>query len=316
MHLAKAPLMATPLRHVALAPTARPRPRPTSMRLVRSTPTWKLWLAGARGALAPFASALHAGYGVALVAVALATFAALGLRLGSEPGVFAPFLVAVTAIALRYGPGPAIVTMVASAGAAYVWFLSPLVALSFDPGALRKLAFFRLGVFAAAGTLITLFAETHRQMLLDLERSRRQLRAFATNDEIGLQVVDHDGRIVWADNATARLLGYETDEWVGNAFAGFHADRALGQNVQLRLAAGTVIENVRATLVRKDGTTQDVLLNSNSLLGDARNPGSGVLVAVLPFKSPLTAVDGTKLAVSALLERRRRAADHPQGEPS
>lgn len=308
--------MATPLRHVAQAPTVRPRPRPTTMRLVRSTPAWKRWLTSARTSIAPFADALHGGYGVALVAVALATFAALGLGLGSEPGVFAPFLVAVTAVALRYGPGPASLTIVASALAAYVWFLSPLVALSFDPGALRRLALFRLGVFAGAGALITLFAATHRQMLLDLERSRRQLRAFTTNDEIGLQVIDHDGRIVWADNATARLLGYTNVEWVGTAFARFHADPELGKNVQLRLAAGTVIENVRATLVRKDGTTQDVLLNSNSLLGDARAPGSGVLVAVLPFKSPLTAVDGTKLAVSALLERRRRAADHLQGEPS
>jgi PAS domain S-box-containing protein len=196
----------------------------------------------------------------------------------------------------------------------YLWLFAPLASLSFDPAALERLALFRLGVFAGGGVLITLFAETHRQMLLELERSRRQLRAFASSDDVGLQVVDHDGRIVWADEATARLLGYEPGEWVGRAFASVVGDPVLGQTIQSRLAAGEVVENVHATLLRKDGTIQEVLLNSNHLLGDARAPGSGVLVGVLPFKSPLAPVDGTKLAVSALLERRRQMAAARQSE--
>jgi PAS domain S-box-containing protein len=261
---------------------------------------------------------LEAGYGAALVAVGLATLAALGLGLGAEAGAFAPFLVAVTAIALRYGVGPALLTIAASAVAAYVWLLAPLAALAFDPAALRRLAFFRLGVFAGAGGLITVFAEIHRQALLELERQRCQFRTFTTSDDVGLQVIDHDGRIVWADNGSARLLGYEPEEWVGSDLARFCADAELGRSVQTRLAAGAAIENLRTALLRKDGTTQDVLLNSNSLLGDARAPGSGVLVAVLPFKSPVAAVDCTKLAVSALLERRRQmaAAPHPEGDHS
>ena len=40
--------------------------------------------------------------------------------------------------------------------------------------------------------------------------------------------------------------------------------------------------------------------------------GSGVLVAVLPLKAAVAAVDSTKLAVSFLLERRRKAAAERQ----
>jgi hypothetical protein len=41
-----------------------------------------------------------------------------------------------------------------------------------------------------------------------------------------------------------------------------------------------------------------------------------VLVAVLPLKVPTPAVDGTKLAVSFLLERRRKAAAERQAQSS
>ena len=53
----------------------------------------------------------------------------------------------------EHGIGPALLAIVSSAVIAYVWFLAPLSTLAFDPVALRHLAFFRLGVFAAAGHL-------------------------------------------------------------------------------------------------------------------------------------------------------------------
>lgn len=317
MRLATAGFVATPLRRFPPPPATRARPRSSAIRLVRSTPAWTRWRTTVRTSVGPLLSTVHVGYGIALIVVALATATALGLQLGAEPGVFAPFLVAVTIVALQYGPGPAALAIAASVVAAYHWFLAPLAALAFDPAALHRLAVFRIGVFVAAAAAIAWVAELHRHRLLELERSRRQLRAFTVDDEIGLQVVDHDGRIVWTDDTTPALLGYTSAEWVGAAFAHFYADRALAQQVQGRLAVGAVIENVRATLVRKDGTTQDVLLNSNNLLGDASTPGAGVLIAVLPFKGPVATVDGGKHAVSALLARRRlAAAESSSGGPS
>ncbi len=305
--------MAIPLRHVPHLPRAEApgTPRAATLRSVRPDPPWKLWRERTRHSLAPAVAALRAGYGFAVVTVAAATATALGLGLGSEPGVFAPFLVAVTATALRHGIGPALLAIAAATAIAYVWFLGPLVALAFDPGSLRWLAVFRLGVFAVAGLVITWIAETHRQTLQQLERSRRQLRAFATDDDVLLQVIDHRGRITWADNGMAALLGYEPDEYVGQSFATFHADPALAAEVQTWLATGRTVENVHATLRRKDGATQDVLLNSNALLGDARTDGAGVLLAVLPLRAG-PAGDGTKLAVAFLLERLRKAAAERQ----
>ena len=103
-----------------------------------------------------------------------------------------------------------------------------------------------------------------------LERSRRQLRAFTANEEIGLRVVDPDGRTTWADGATAHAsLGYEPNEYVGekaSARAPTSTQRSRPRCTRC-LATGRPIENVRATLRRKDGTAQDVLLNSNTPSG-------------------------------------------------
>jgi PAS domain S-box-containing protein len=312
--------MAIPLRHVPSVPWAERRPATESAPPQPLAPQpgrgWELWIARTKESLGPLLAVAEAGYGAALLAVAAATAIALMLHLGSEPGIFAPFLVAVVAVALRHGIGPALVAIGSAIIVTYAWFFAPLMALSFDPAALRRLAVFRLGVFAGSGLLITLIAEAHRQTLQELERSRRQLRAFTVNDEIGLQVVGHDGRITWADTGTARMLGYEPEEYVGQPFTSFHADPAVAADVEARLTAGRTVENVHARLRRKDGGLQDVLLNSNTLLGDARTAGTGVLVAVLPLKPAVAPVDSTKLAVSLLLERRRRALADRAAPPS
>ncbi len=305
--------MATSLRHVPATP--RPALRAEAASFVRPpTPSWRRWIERTRasfaalGSLAALDALGYAGYATALATVAAATATALALRLGAEPGVFCPFLVAVTATALWYGIGPALVAIGASLIAAYVCFLAPLAALAFDPSALLRLTVFRLAIFATTGVLVMLLAEAERERFQRLERSRRQLRAFTADAEVGLQVVDHEGRITWADDATSRLLGYDPRELVGEPFARFHVDTALGADVAARLAAGRPVENVRARLRRKDGDAQEVLLNSNMLLGDAATPGADVIVAILPIKSAAPAVDGTKLAVAVLLERRRKAA--------
>ena len=259
--------------------------------------------AAAPSVVAPAPSPSFA-YVAAVGATGCAALAAFVLGLGSEPGVFAPFFVALVAIALPYGVGPGLVTIATSMAAAYVFFLAPMVDLAFDPAGLRSLAIYRLAVFATAGVCIIGLTEMHRRVLQQLERSRRQLRAFAADDEVGLQVIDRHGRVSWADPATPRLLGYDAADYVGRPFADFHSDPAVAADILALLASGQPVENQRATLVRKDGGTQDVLLNSNTLLGD---DSAGFLIALLPLDSPAPAVDG-KLAVSFLLERRRRAA--------
>ena len=67
-----------------------------------------------------------AGYAIAFTAVGAALAAALLLRDVLEPGVFPPFLVAVTVSALYGGVGPALFATVLSLLASYYVFLAPL----------------------------------------------------------------------------------------------------------------------------------------------------------------------------------------------
>jgi PAS domain-containing protein len=301
--------MAIALRHMrAATPATRHSDSPLGNGTRPPLASWRVWVERALEALTPVLLVVEAGYGSALIAVGAATAAALVLHLGSEPGVFAPFLVAVFATALRDGIGPALAAIALSMIVTYFGFLAPMVHLAFDPAALRRLALFRIGVFAGSGLLATLIAEVHRQRLHQLEHGRDQLRAFTTNDAIGLQTIDHYGRIAWADGTTARLLGYDDGAYVGQPFARFHADVALAAEIQDRLAAGLAVENRRATLRRQDGTTQDVLLTSNTLLGDGRTPGTRVLVAILPVKTVEPLRDEGEFDFAALMERRRKAA--------
>jgi PAS domain S-box-containing protein len=180
--------------------------------------------------------------------------------------------------------------------------------LALDPDALRHLAFFRLGVFAASGLAILVVAEWHRSKLDRLERSRQQLRSFMAHDEVGLQVINPDGIVTWADQAAIDLLGYGPTEHIGSPMSRFHADPALARVVMARVVAGQDIENMRAPLRRKDGTTIEVLLNSNALLGNARAGGPGVLLAILPVTEPGPVTDLTRQAVTSLLERRLKAS--------
>ena len=300
----------------------RPAPRPPTPPSRPSEPEPSAPTAAGRFS-AELGTFAHQSHVQALGATIAATLVARLLGLGSEPGIFAPFLVAVTAMALVHGPGPATTTIVCSAVAAYAWFLAPLSALSFDPNGLRWLAFFRIGVFVASGAAITWIAERHRAKLEDYERSRRQLRAFIASPDVGMQVVDHEGRVTWADDAMHRLLGHDDGEYVGISFASVQADPRIATDVLTRIRSGQPLESVPATLRRKDGSTFDVLLSANTLLSDGSAPGTGVLLAVLPIEQPAAGTDVTKLLVACLAERRTRAAetrakptDDPTARPS
>jgi PAS domain S-box-containing protein len=221
----------------------------------------------------------------------------------------------VTAIALGYGIAPALATICGSAVAAYHWLLAPLSALAFDPSGLRRLALFRLVVFAASGVAITLLAERQRRRYDVLERSRRQLRAFIADQDVGMQVVARDGRITWANEVMLRLLGYGEHEYVDTAFSHVQTDAAVAADVSRRLMTGRPVENIHTTLRRKDGTVCEVLLSSNTLLGDASSTRSGVIVAVIPLPPPPEG-DSGKLAIASLVDRRAKAAAAERSAPA
>jgi PAS domain-containing protein len=233
-------------------------------------------------AIARITPALRSRYAQALLAVAAATTVASLLGLGAEPGVFAPFLVAIAAIALECGTGPALLATGAAAVVTYVGFLAPVLALMFDLEGAWRLTLFRESVFlAAAGAMIAL-AHRHRRRLDDIGRARRQLLTFLASDRIGLLAVGHDGAIVWGDPTVSSILGQEIDEQIGSPISGLLAEPSAARLVLRRLASGADVENVRVRVCCKNGGTREVLLNSNAFLADARSPDHAVLLALLP----------------------------------
>ena len=232
------------------------------------------------------AEGLRSGWAAGLVGVAVATVLVRILGLGAEPGMFAPFMVVIAAVALAHGVGPALVTIAGSLVATYVWLLVPLMAIVPDPDGFRRLTLFRLAVFALASLALLLVTETHRRALDRLQRSRRQLMAFMSDDAVGLLAVARDGRVLWADATAIQLLGCEPGDQTGSHLSRFVADADVARAVVRQINAGHDVENVRTELRRNDGSTTEVLMNANTLLGDARSAHDGVLLALLPIEPP------------------------------
>jgi PAS domain-containing protein len=230
------------------------------------------------------AEAMRSRWLAALVGVVVATVLARFLGLGAEPGMFLPYMVAIAAVGLAHGLGPALATIGGSTIASYRWLLAPMVPLVPDPAGFRRVALFRLGVFIAASLALVVVTERHRRALDRLQRSRRQLMAFMSDDGVGLLAVARDGRVLWADSTAMELLGTEPGEQAGGHLSRLVTDARVARAVIHRIGNGQDVENVRAELRRRDGSTTEVLLNANTLLGDAQSPSDGVLLALLPIE--------------------------------
>ena len=80
-----------------------------------------------------------AGYALAFAAVGAALAAGILMRDVLEPGVFPPFLVAVTVSALYGGVGPAMLATALSMFASYYVFLEPLYSFAANDSAFSRL---------------------------------------------------------------------------------------------------------------------------------------------------------------------------------
>jgi signal transduction histidine kinase len=140
-----------------------------------------------------------AGYAIAFTAVGAALAAALLLRDVLEPGVFPPFLVAVTVSALYGGVGPALLATVLSLLASYYVFLAPLYSFAFDQSGLSRLLSFRMGTFFVAAVLIVVMgtararaiATAHRARI-ETEEARRRMQFLAEASEVLGASLDYD----------------------------------------------------------------------------------------------------------------------------
>jgi PAS domain S-box-containing protein len=88
---------------------------------------------------------------------------------------------------------------------------------------------------------------------------------YLDNAAIGLHWVDGNGTILWANPSGYEPLGYSAEEHIGRNITEFHAEADVINDILVRLLGGETLYNYKAKLLRKDGTTQSVLIASSGM---------------------------------------------------
>lgn len=115
---------------------------------------------------------------------------------------------------------------------------------------------------------------------------------FFENAAVGLHIVDADGRIVHANSAELRLLGYEPAEYIGQEIAAFYDDRAVIRDIMERLARGERVHRYPAQLKARDGSLKHVEVSSTGYFKDGQLVHTRCFtVDVTPLKSAEQAFD-------------------------
>ncbi len=96
-----------------------------------------------------------------------------------------------------------------------------------------------------------------------LQKSEKEFRDFFENAELGLHWVDATGKIIRANRAELKLLGYTMSEYVGHQISEFHADFSVIEDILARLLRAEPLNEYPARMRCKDGSIRDVLISSN-----------------------------------------------------
>ena len=96
-----------------------------------------------------------------------------------------------------------------------------------------------------------------------LRKSEGELSEFFENATEAIHWVGPTGKILRANRAELRMLGYSAEEYIGRDIAEFHVDQKVIGDILRRLSNGETIENQIAQMRCKDGSIRDVLINSS-----------------------------------------------------
>jgi PAS domain S-box-containing protein len=98
-----------------------------------------------------------------------------------------------------------------------------------------------------------------------LHLQQKELSDFIENAVEGLHQVGPEGKILWANPAQLKLLGYTADEYIGHPLVEFYVDRKRFDEFWQRLMRREIIYDFQAALRCKDGSTKHVLIHSSGL---------------------------------------------------
>jgi PAS domain S-box-containing protein len=103
-----------------------------------------------------------------------------------------------------------------------------------------------------------------------LHLRQKELSDFIENALEGLHQVGPEGKILWANPAQLKLLGYTAGEYIGHQLAEFYVERKRFDEFWNRLMRGEIIYDFQAALRCKDGSIKHVLIHSNGLWEDGK----------------------------------------------
>jgi PAS domain S-box-containing protein len=114
--------------------------------------------------------------------------------------------------------------------------------------------------------------ELQRRKLLETRVAEREMELadFLENSVVGLHKIGADGSIIWANRAELDLLGYAAEEYIGRPIADFVVQPGQAADMLQRATAGEAFRDEHVQLRCKDGSTKDVVINSNPLLIDGK----------------------------------------------
>jgi PAS domain S-box-containing protein len=98
-----------------------------------------------------------------------------------------------------------------------------------------------------------------------LQYRESELADLLENGAEGVQRTGPDQRVLWANKALLKLLGYEAEEYLGHRFADFFVDATTAKDLWVRLMEREEVYGFPAEMRCKDGSSRHVLIQSNGL---------------------------------------------------
>jgi PAS domain S-box-containing protein len=114
--------------------------------------------------------------------------------------------------------------------------------------------------------------EIDRRKLLEARLAEREMELadFLENAVVGLHKIDANGILIWANKAELDLLGYSAAEYIGRPVANFVVRPEQARSLLSRVKAGEILREEHVEMRCQDGSTKDVLVNSNPLTIDGK----------------------------------------------